>query len=881
MRPSEFPEAKKGACESDCNRASLSCVWVRFFRCVFSLAGFAALAFPAGLPEEGVSRDLARDRALLISNVRYGLKVELKKKAPTMPGHIAIQFDLKTAGPLILDYRDGVAGKMKVNGTDQAFGQQNGHLTIPGANLHAGANQIDLDFESGIATANRAITRVNDTQDGAEYLYTLFVPMDASQAFPCFDQPDLKARFTLEVNAPPDWKVISNGPSADGSHFEQTKPISTYLFAFAAGPFEEIAGPSAAGTPLRLFVRHSQAARGREEWPRVSGSVVQGITRMSDYLAQPFPFPKYDEVLIPGFPYGGMEHAGATFLNEDTILFRTVPTANDYNRREITVLHELAHQWFGDLVTMRWFNDLWLKEGFAQYMAYHTQAEMQPSGPVWKRFYESIKPAAYQIDGTHGATPIYQQIPNLKDAKSAYGAIVYEKAPSLLRLLSFNIGEDASREGIRTYLREHAYANAEWSDLIGAYSRASKTDLIPWADAWIKQRGMPQVETTWTCSGKQLSSLRVTQRDDLGEGHVWPVKTQILLGYKDGPAALLDASFGQASASVPGAAGKVCPDYVFGNNEDHAYGRFLLDLRSQKAVVDQLPGISDPFLRALLWGALWDNVRDLRMTPAAYADFSIRMIPEEKNPESSATLLARLREDFTRYLSDTERAAVAGKVEDLLIGQIQTAATPDLRITYFRSLIGMSTTTRGRDALKEFLAGRMTIPEVPIKQRDRWNIIAALTGAGDPSAAELLDAESRHDTTDEGRKYAWVSAAGVASAATKTKYFADYLTSSKIQEDWITASLGGFNRWNQTELTEPYLKQALDALPQMKRERKIFFVNGWLSSFVDNQHSATALKTVDNFLAANRADPDLRLKILEVRDELAKTVRIRAAARAR
>ncbi len=864
----------------DCIRASLSCVWVRLVSRAAGLVAVTLIASAARLPEEGVSRDLARDRALLISNVRYGLKVELKKKAATMPGHIAIQFDLAAAGPLVLDYRDGIAKNLKVNGVNQTFGKQNGHLLIPGMNIRKGANQLDLDFESEIATANRAITRINDAQDGSEYLYTLFVPMDASQALPCFDQPDLKAKFTLEVSAPSDWKVVGNTPSGDGSHFEQTKPISTYLFAFAAGPFEELAGPTANSTPLRLFVRQSQAARGREEWPRVAESARQGILRMSDYFQQPFPFPKYDEVLIPGFPYGGMEHAGATFLNEDTILFRTTPTMNDYNRREITVLHELAHQWFGDLVTMRWFDDLWLKEGFAQFMAYHTQAGMQPPGPVWKRFYESIKPAAYQIDGTHGTTPIFQQIPNLKDAKSAYGAIVYEKAPSMLRLLSFNIGEEHFREGIRIYLREHAYANAEWSDLIGAYSRASRTNLTPWADAWIKQRGMPQLEVAWTCSGQTLSSLSISQRDAIGEGHLWPVKTQILLGYKDAEGVRISASFDRPAAAMSEVAGKRCPDYVFGNDEDEAYGRFLLDAKSQKVVPGELPRIADPFLRALLWGALWDNVRDSRMTPAAYAELSLRLLPGEKDAESAVALSGRLRETFTRYLSDSERAAVAPQLEDLLIAQIQQAPSPDLRITYFRTLIGLSTTPRGRDALKEFLAGRLTIPGVELKQRDRWNIIAALVGSGDPSGKELLDAESRHDPTDEGHKYTYVSGAGIADPASKKKYFDGYLTNATIQEDWITASLGGFNRWNQTEMTEPYLKAALEALPQMKRERKIFFVTNWLASFVDNQHSPAALKTVDNFLSGNRADPDLKLKILEVRDELAKTVRVRAGARA-
>jgi len=832
------------------------------------------MASAAGLPEEGVSRDLARDRARLISNVRYGLRIELKKQAATMPGHVEIQFDLTTPSPLVLDFRDGVARNLKVNDVADTFGQRAGHLMIPGGHLKAGENRLDLDFESGIATANRAITRIMDTQDGSEYLYTLFVPMDASQAFPCFDQPDLKGRFTLDVTAPSDWTVISNSPG-NGPHFEQTKPISTYLFAFAAGPFEKLAVP-VNGVPLQLYVRRSQAARGREEWPRVAETTWQGMARMTAYFAQPFPFPKYDQVLIPGFPYGGMEHAGATFLNEDSVLFRSAPTVNDYNRRAITVLHELAHQWFGDLVTMRWFDDLWLKEGFAQFMAYHTQAEMEPAGPVWKRFYESIKPAAYQIDGTHGATPIYQQIVNLKDAKSAYGAIVYEKAPSLLRLLSFNIGEEHFRDGIRIYLREHAYGNAEWSDLVGAFSRASQTNLTPWADAWIKQRGMPQVEITWACAGQRISAFRIAQKDTLGEGHLWPVQTQILLAYKDSPPVKIMASFMRAAAEVPEAIGKSCPEYVFGNDEDHAYGRFLLDPKSQATVVADLPGISDPFLRALLWGALWDNMRDLRMSPTGHADLSLRMLPAEKDAESAVTLVSRLRETFTRYLSDSERDALAPRVEDLLIQEIKDAPTVDLRITYFRSLVSLATKSRGRDALKEILAGRMTIPDVPIKQRDRWNIVASLVANKDPSGPELLAAESRHDTTDEGRKYTYVSGAGVAEAESKKKYFADYLSNGAIQEDWITASLSDFNHWNQTDLTGPYLKPALEALPQMKRERKIFFVTNWLASFVDNQHSAAALKLVDDFVAENRADPDLKLKILEVRDELARTVRIRA-----
>jgi aminopeptidase N len=837
---------------------------------------------PAFCVDEGVSRELARERARVVSNVRYQIGVTLNEHAPRMPGHVAIEFDLaKVADPLVLDFRgDGGAHGLKVNGSAEEIRKSNGHILISGKDLRQGHNRIELDFDSGIAEANRAVTRYVDTTDGSEYLYTLFVPMDASLAFPCFDQPDLKARFSLNVTAPDDWVVVSNTPRlfvgttrwGRTSLFEETKPISTYLFAFAAGPFQvlEHAG-------LKLYVRKSMLARAKEEWPAVAELTRKGMERMTTFFAQPFPFPKYDQVLIPGFPYGGMEHAGATFFNEDVVLFRTVPTVNDTNRRAETVLHELAHQWFGDLVTMRWFDDLWLKEGFAQYMAYHTLAELEPPTQVWKRFYQSIKPLAYGIDATHGTTPIYQQIANLKDAKSAYGAIVYQKAPSLLRVLAFDIGEEHFRDGVRAFLRKHAYGNAEWGDLIAALSRASGTDLRPWAKAWVEQRGMPQVEIDWSCdSGQRISSIQIRQKNALGEGRLWPLRTQVLLGYPGGRFERVAANLDGPRAAVPGAIGKPCPAYVFGNDEDHAYGLFLLDSKSQTAVIAELPGVSDPFLRALLWGGLWDSVRDSRMPPVEYLELGLRLLPFENDTELAVSIVSRMRTAFTDYLSDHQRDGMAKRFERLLIREIVGAPTADLRITYYRGLLGIATTARARGVLHELLAGRMTIPGVPLKQRDRWNIIAALIAVGDASGAELLAAESKRDMSDDGRKYAYVSGAGFARAENKKKYFAEYLAGSGVKEDWITASVPLFNYWSQAELTSLYVKPALEALPQLKRERKIFFVVNWLDSFIGNQHSPAALSVVDQFLRENHADPDLRLKILEVRDELERTVRIRA-----
>ena len=485
---------------------------------------------------------------------------------------------------------------MTVNGTGASTLVEDGHLRLPGTLLRRGANTVELKFTSGAAPAGKAFTRYADRDDGSEYVYTLFVPMDASMAFPCFDQPDLKARFTLRVRHPAEWQAISNsavefvarpGTSSE-TDFQETLPISTYLFAFAAGPWQKIQG--GAGEPT-LYVRKSQLARAKTEAPQVQQMAGRGVRWFSDYFARAFPFPKYELVLIPGFPFGGMEHAGATFLNEDSVLFRTAPTESDYFRRNILVLHETCHQWFGDLVTMRWFDDLWLKEGFAQYVGYKALAELEPKQGAWKHFYEDIKPLAYGIDETQGTTPIYQVIPNLKDAKSAYGAIVYQKAPAVLKQLNYFVGEEKFRDGLRIYLKQHAYGNARWADLIGAFEQAGGPKLEGWASAWITQRGMPQVDVAWSCDGGKLRSMTLSQRDVLGTEAAWPIANTVLLGFsgKDMPGKSDEVrmQWSGSSAAVP-VEGRDCPRYVLANGGDEAYGRFLLDGVSEGVVAEDL-----------------------------------------------------------------------------------------------------------------------------------------------------------------------------------------------------------------------------------------------------------------------------------------------------
>jgi len=846
---------------------------------ILALAGAGSVWAQA---PEGIPRELAKERAARISEVRYGLRFMVTPKAATVAGHEDLKFKASGSGALWLDFREGTIARLSVNGTAAATKIENGHVELPEKELRVGENSVAIDFAAPVAAAGKAITRFEDKDDGSEYLYTLFVPMDAEMAFPCFDQPDLKGRFKLSVTAPMNWTIVSNTSAGVRvsdrigeitTVFEETRPISTYLFAFAAGPFKKV--HETAGLP-GLYVRASKFEKAQAEAEEVQTVTQQGIDYLSKFFAQPFPFPKYDEVLIPGFAYGGMEHAGATFLREESVLFRTAPTHSDHLNRDILLLHELTHQWFGDLTTMRWFDDLWLKEGFAQYMAYQALDAIAPKENVWKRFYLSIKPGAYGIDATKGTTPIYQNIANLKDAKSAYGAIVYSKAPGVIKQLAFVLGEEKFRDGLRLYLKEHAYGNAEWSDLVGAFERVSGRKLQEWAAMWIRHRGMPQVDVEWSCDAAgKIDRFLLTQKDVLGEGGIWPIAMEVLLAYPDGRTVRVRADLNKEKAQLPEALGKACPQFVFANDQDYAYGRFLLDEQSRKAVIAQIGGIADVFERALLWGSLWDGVREAEFAPREFVELALRRLPNERDEEVAQSLIGHVTTGLHRYVGAEVRKQIVPGAEKTATEQMEHAEEKDFRIIWFRALRAVAEGEEGRARLKELLSGKLTVPGVELRPLDRWTMVTALIALGDPEADAYLAAEQKRDSTGDGLKYAYVAQAARPDAATKKRYFDEYLHDASRPEDWIESSLGAFNYWNESELTEPYLRPALEALPQMKRERKIFFVLGWLNAFVAGQQSAGALAEVREFLQSGTVDEDLRLKILEVMDELERTVKIR------
>jgi aminopeptidase N len=879
--------------------------------------------------EPGVPRGLAAWRKERYRAVRYALRLVLRPNAEALTGEVKISVTLDgPPAPVILDWRTNtrpgeqparVSG-WRVNGQEtDNVSEQNEHLIIPQDLVKTGENEIRVQFSSPIGAAGRAVTRYRDREDGSEYLYTLFVPSDASAVFPCFDQPDLKARFTLETLVPDGWRVVTNteaaevAPSANDklyrARFRETEPISTYLFAFAAGPFaeinEEFVPPSGGSgesrlqaglqTPMRIFVRKSRLERARKEAAEVFRLNRAALGYFHSYFGQPFPFPKYDLVIVPEFAYGGMEHAGATFLREEAILFPTEPTANDLFDRLQLMFHEAAHQWFGDLVTMRWFDDLWLKEGFATFMAYKAAEATQPQFNAWKIFYQRTKPLAYLTDATQGTTPIYQEIANLSAAKSAYGNIVYRKAPSFLRQAEFYLGPDKFQTAIQSFLKAHAYDNAEWRDLVANFEQASGQKLDAWAEAWVKRRGVPVVRVKFSDQrlyqklGRPHDTRRIVslqQQDALGEGGLWPLGLKVLLVYDNGIEEVLPVTMNQAETTVKiytvliasnPRATFPAPRYIFANAGDYGYGLFPLDERSREFVLKNLGDVKDDFLRAQLWGSLWDSVRDAELAPADYLELTLANLSKETDDVTVQTIAGRVQTAFNRYLSDEQQKAFAPRLEKLLAERMMNAETIGLRITYWRAFQSVASTDEGRATLKKMLRGETAIPGLTLRSRDKFDLITILTARGDADAPALLEAQTKADPSDDGRRYAYAAAAARPDAAVKEKYFTAYLNDKELPESWIEASFGPFNNPRQAALTLPYLEPALKSLPQHKRARKIFFVNGWLAAFIGGQCSAEAKDAVQNFLEQEKTlDRDLRLKVLEGADGLNRCVNIRA-----
>lgn len=844
-------------------------------------------AAPLRDPGPGIAEALARLRSARVSGLAYDLALDCTA-ADRVEGLATITFTLDAAADLPLDFRGEGLDLVSVNAAAPGpVSQSDGHVVLAGTWLRAGANTVVARFSAAIAASGAAVIRFHDASDGATYLYTLLVPSDASLLFPCFDQPDLKARIRWHLTVPANWKVLANGAlerredhgATATWHMAQTAPISTYLAAFAAGPWASWTAAPPADRPITLYARASRAGEIDAEALIAANRAALGW--LERWFAVPFPFAKLDLLLAPAFPFGGMEHVGAVFYNEDSFVWREPPTLPQRLRRDQTIYHEISHQWFGDDVTMRWFDDLWLKEGFATYMAARIQADLQPESRAWTTFALGVKIPAYRTDATRGTRPLWQALDNLDAAKSNYGPIVYNKAPAVIKQLAHYVGEAGLRAGLHLFLVRHALGNATWRDLLGAVGEASGIDLTRFGAHWMLRAGMPLVETRIATAAGRITALELTQRPARAlpgdPGGYWPMQVKVRLGYPGGRDVVLDARFEGTTLALPGAVGLPRPAYVFANDEDHGYGLFLPDPESLGWIERHVGSIADPLLRALLWGAAWDAVRECRLDPARFIRAVLRDLPDERDEQISRALLSRAGAAIELYLPPHRAAPLRAAWEPALIARMRDAALGyGLAKDALAQLIATAQTPPGLDALRALLAGQPGPGGTAIGQPTRWAIVRRLITLGTPDASAALAAETMRDHSTEAAHDAFVARAATPDAAAKHALFARFFDDAALNEAWVADSLLAFNPVAQSALTLPLLRPALDRLEWIRRNRRIFFLPAWIEAFIGGQTGAAALGEVDGWLTANPGlSADIRAKVLTARDELARTVRIR------
>jgi aminopeptidase N len=846
---------------------------------IASIASIPSIA-PESLTGPGISRALAAHRATQIADVRYTLHLDVTRRDSAL-GQARIRFTRKQGGDVIVDFRGLGYSGVTANGAPIRPIEEHGHLVIPDAALRDGQNEVSLDFQAAIAPAGASIIRVRDATDNADYLYTLLVPADANQLFPCFDQPDIKARVTLTLVTPRGWTAVANGAktgvdsaAALTHHFAESDPISTYLVAFAAGPWS-VRTAVVDGRSISLYAR---ASRAREvEADSLIAINARAIRWLERYTAQPFPFQKFDFLLAPAFPFGGMEHPGAVFYSEESFIFRERPTLSQLLGREATIYHEVAHQWFGDFATMRWFDDLWLKEGFATYLAAVMQADLEPQANPWKTFYLRNKPAAYAVDASAGTTPVWQSLANLDQAKSNYGAIVYNKAPGILKQLNYLVGDTLFRDGLRRYLRTHPYGNATWEDLLGAVGEAANRPLGGWGASYIRRPGMPVLTQQVDVRDGMLARLAISQAParPLSGPDPWPARVEVLLGYADGTSQRIPVELKGLSTEVD-VRGRRAPDYVFTNAGDFGYAIVHLDDRSMRWLEANVGSVHDDFLRAMLWGALWDQVRDARLAPARFVRAALRELPHESDEQIVPVLLGRVSRAVNAYLSPVERDRILPELERVLLAGANDATRAyGIRKNHLDSYVALAQSPAALRTLDGMLDSTNMIG-VPLRPPTRWGMVTTLIARGASTADVRLAAETRSDSSTEGRRRAFIAGAARPDSATKARYWTRYFGDRDLNEDWVTGSLRAFDDPAHDELTRRYLLPALDSLPWIQRNRRIFFLGSWVSATLDGQRSASALAEVQRLLA-DRPDlaPDLREKILQASDELERTVIIR------
>jgi aminopeptidase N len=802
--------------------------------------------------EKGVSRELARERKAAIGGVSYDLYFSIPgRREEPVAAESRIAFEYAGNSSLVIDFK---AEKEQIlaltsEGRRVPYTFKNEHIVIHPKYLKKGRNTLDIKFIAGESALNRR----------EEYLYTLLVPDRCRSLMPCFDQPDIKGRFRLALKAPPGWKAVANGETIREENFrdcalyefEETKPLSTYLFAFTAGKFER-SDQYIGGRWLGIYHRERDSAIVNASIPVIANEVRYSLFWMERYTGIAYPFRTYNVVAIPDFQFGGMEHPGATYFKSSTLFLP--PDADDMARmkRSEVIAHETAHMWFGNFVTMKWFDDVWLKEVFAGFMADKIIADIHPRADHQMNFFMNHHEPALRTDRTRGAHPIARPLDNLKDAGTLYGDIIYHKAPIVMRVLEQEISPYELQRGLCLYLRRWSYSNADWNDLILTLQNSSGRDLQAWNAIWINEKGAPLIE---------FLDEGIVMRDEWGKGRAWPQRVHAMrLGHSFLAIDLIDTLTRYSDKTI-----------VLPNCHATAYGVFLPNENEIRFLNDNLGRLHPPLHRAVAWQQLYEGVLYNKLKGESFIRLCMKHLSNETNNFIIRQTLSFMIAVHNTYIDEGARQLLRDELDRFFMTMLFKNRRDIHKKPFFRALLAIySSSDVGNYFLKVF-RGQYRREDLVIREEDRLDI-AYNIALREPTLRDRLQRDVLRTVKNKDliERFLYVYPAAAGDKQERDSVFnALMLPQNRTNEVWAADALRWLNHPRRRNESEEYIPAILSKVQEIQETGDIFFPANWLEAGLSGHASKYAYTVARQFLDKNPNYPEnLRLKILAATDHL-------------
>ncbi len=827
--------------------------------------------------DPGVSWELAQHRKQTISNIRYEIELDIPGDMnKPIHGSETIRFQLsKTDQDVVLDFRQpsNYIHNVMMQGESVDYQAESEHIVIPAQHFKTGENEVTIQFRAGDMSLNR----------NEEFLYTLFVPDRAATAIPCFDQPNLKGKYTLTLHTPLDWNALANGPlikeekskNSRTFYFGETKPVSTYILAFATGKFDIIT-QSRNGYEMTMFHRETDSSKVARNADAIFDLHGDALEWMENYTGIKYTFQKFDFALIPGFQYGGMEHPGAIFYKDASLFLESSATKSQYLSRAGLIAHETAHMWFGDLVTMNWFDDVWTKEVFAGFMGGKIVNPAFPEINHDLRFLSNYA-SAYGVDRSQGANQIRQPLENLNMAGTLYGSIIYAKAPVVMKHLELMVGEETFQKGMQTYLSTYAFENATWPDLIKILDDLSEEDLTSWSQVWVDEPDRPTIEMDIKIDKNgRILKFDLEQSDPKKKNRKWMQHFNLRLGYDEGDN-IHPVFMNKRRVTVHDVKGRPLPNYILPNGKGVGYGYFKMDDASRSYLLANLPQIKDPMVRGTAWLNIWDDMLYGHAIPSQVIELGLKALESENDILNIQRILGRINSAYWSYLTQEQRIGLAEKLEKSYQSHLDRAESISLKSTFFRSLRSITLTDSGYTWLKRVWAKEESISGLPLSERDYIALASELALRGKSDNQAILNSQlDRINNPDRKARFAFIMPALSNEENVRDEFFESIKKEeNRAREPWVQSAVGYLNHPIRAVSAEKYILPSLELLEEIQRTGDIFFPARFISATLGGHQSENAVQIVNSFLD-DRPDysSQLRLKILQAADGLYRSANI-------